>query len=130
MTPAPWIRLWWALGVVFVTLAAYVCLAPGNEIPGAFEMNDKFMHALGHCLLTIYFCGLVPRLRWYKVMIALLAFGIGIEIAQHFMHVGRQADRYDVVANSLGMVAGLALSHFGLCRWPHWVAWTLGKRTA
>jgi VanZ family protein len=128
VTPVPWLRFWWALGLVIVVVAAYVCLAPGQEIPGTFELNDKVSHAVGHCLMAIYFCGLVPRSRWYLVLGFLLAFGIGIEIAQHFMHVGREADKYDVVANSTGMLAGLALSHFLLARWPHWVAWTLGRR--
>jgi VanZ family protein len=117
------------LGAVLVVLAAYICLAPGQEIPGSLELNDKVSHGFGHFVLTIYFCGLVPRVSWYKIAIFLLAFGIGIEIAQHFMHVGRQADRYDVLANSVGMTTGLLLSHLGLHRWPRWVAWTLGERS-
>jgi VanZ family protein len=129
VTPVPWLRFWWALGAVLVVLAAYICLAPGQEIPGSFELNDKVSHGFGHFVLTIYFCGLVPRVSWYKIAIFLLAFGIGIEIAQHFMHVGRQADRYDVLANSVGMTTGLLLSHLGLHRWPRWVAWTLGERS-
>ncbi len=128
MTPVPWLRFWWALGVVLVVLAAYICLAPGSDVPGAFEVNDKVSHAVGHCLLAIYFCGIVQRHSWYKVVAFLLAFGIGIEIAQHFMHLGREADRYDIIANTSGMSVGLALAHFGLARWPHWAAWMLGRR--
>jgi VanZ family protein len=129
VTPAPWLRFWWALGTVLLVVAAYVCLAPGQEIPGSFEFNDKLWHAAGHFALTCYFCGLVPRARWYQVMASLMAFGIGVEVAQHFMHVGREADKYDVLANTCGMTAGLLLSHLGLSRWPRWVAWTLGRRS-
>ena len=129
MTPAPWLRFWWALGATLLLLAAYICLAPGQEVPGSFELNDKLSHAVGHFALTIYFCGLVPRPRWYKIAISLVAFGIGIEIAQHFMHLGREADRYDVLANTCGLAAGLLLSYLGLDRWPRWVAWTLGQRS-
>jgi VanZ family protein len=117
------------MGVVLVVLAAFVCLAPGRDIPGGFQFNDKLWHAVGHLALTIYFCGLVPRLGWYKVVAFLLAFGIGIEIAQHFMQMGREADKFDILANTTGMALGLGLSHFGMNRWPHWVAWTLGRRS-
>jgi glycopeptide antibiotics resistance protein len=87
-------------------------------------------HALGHAVLTIYFCGLVSRSGWYKVCGFMISFGIAVEIAQYFMDVGREADRYDILANTLGMVAGLTLAHFGMNRWPRWAAWMLGQRTA
>jgi VanZ family protein len=123
-------RLWWVLGVVIVGLALYVCLAPTPDIPGSFELNDKFSHAAGHALLTIYFTGLVARSRWWKVVVFLTLFGIAVEVAQHFMKAGREAEARDLLANAAGVALGLLLAHFGLCRWPRWVEWLLGRRAA
>ena len=58
----------------------------------------------------------------------LLLFGIVIEFAQYFMHVGREGDPRDVVANSAGAVLGLSLARLGLSRWPDLAAWLLGRR--
>ena len=58
------------------------------------------------------------------------AVGVGIEIAQGLMHEGREADVRDVLANSVGAIAGLIASRAGLARWPDLAAWLLGRRTA
>ncbi len=70
------------------------------SIPGAFEVSDKFSHLAGHGALALYFAGLVPRSRWWKIFAFLLLFGAGIEFAQYAMQVGREGDPRDVVANS------------------------------
>ena len=123
-------RLWWGLGFVLVALAVVVCLAPGHEIPGIFEINDKVSHLAGHGLLAIYFSGLVPRRRWWKIFVFLLLLGTAIEFAQYYMHWGRDGDPRDQVANSIGALLGLLLARLGLSRWPELGAWLLGQRRA
>ena len=123
-------RLWWVMGFFFIGLALYVCLLPGNELPEAFEFNDKLSHLAGHAALAAYFTGLVARRSWWKIFIALLAFGVGIELAQYAMHAGREGDPRDVLANSCGLLLGLGLGRLGLSRWTEWAAWLLGKRPA
>jgi VanZ family protein len=123
-------RLWWGLGFVFVGLAIFVCLVPVGDIPTAFNWNDKVSHMLGHAALAAYFSGLVARRSWWKVCVALIALGIAIEIAQYFVHAGRQADPLDVLANSCGTLLGLLLGWIGLARWPDWAAWIFGQRRA
>jgi len=123
-------RVWWGLGFVLVAGALVACLVPGQKLPTAFEFNDKLSHLVGHGLLAAWFAGLVPRRSWWKIFMALLVFGIGIEIAQYYMHFGREADARDVVANSCGALLGLGLSWLGLSRWPDWAAWLLGQRRA
>ena len=123
-------RILWGFGWVLVAVALAVCLVPGHELPTSFEFNDKVSHLVGHGALALYFAGLVPRRSWWKVFISLLLFGVAIEIAQYFMHVGRDGDPRDVLANSSGVLLGLALGWLGLARWPELLAWVLGQRRA
>ena len=118
-------RLWWLLGAVIVASATYFCLIPGRELPGVFELNDKVSHLAGHGLMALYFSGLVARRGWWKIFLFLLLFGCVIEILQASMHVGREGDPRDVVANSLGALVGLAVAWIGGARWPQWAAWVL-----
>jgi VanZ family protein len=123
-------RFWWALGVVLVIAALVVCLMPMPELPKTFDLNDKVWHILGHTALAVYFTGLVERRRWWKIFVFLLGFGIGVEFAQHFMHVGRRADWRDVLGNSAGDLFGLLLGYLGLARWRQWMDWLSGRRAA
>jgi|KBSMisStaDraftv2_1062788.scaffolds.fasta_scaffold254381_2 VanZ family protein len=123
-------RLWWGMGFFLVALAVVVCLAPGREIPGVFELNDKVSHLAGHGALALYFSGLVPRRSWWKIFVFLLLLGTAIEFAQYFMHWGRDGDPRDQVANSIGALLGLLLARLGLSRWPELAAWLLGQRRA
>ena len=121
-------RVWWGLGFIWVTLAIVICLVPGQELPSAFEFNDKLSHIAGHGLLAAWFAGLMPRRSWWKIFVALLALGISIEFAQYFMHQGRNGDPRDVIANSCGALFGLIVARLGLSHWPDWAAWLLGRR--
>jgi VanZ family protein len=130
IAPAFLTRVWWGFGFFFVGVALFICLVPGRDLPSAFEINDKISHGLGHALLAAWFAGLVPRRSWWKIFLALLAFGICIEFAQALMHNGREGDPRDVVANSCGALFGLLVSRLGLAHWPQWAAWLLGQRRA
>jgi VanZ family protein len=121
-------RVWWALGGVLVAAAIAVCLVPGEEVPTAFELNDKLSHLVGHGGLALYFTGLVPRRSWWKIFVFLLLMGVSIEIAQYYMHQGREADPRDVVANSIGALLGLAVGRLGVSRWTEFADWMLGRR--
>ena len=123
-------RMEWIGGVVLVLAATVVCLVPGHELPSSFEINDKASHLIGHGALAAYFTGLVPRRRWWKILLYLLIFGAGIELAQYYMHVGREGDPRDVVANGLGACLGLVAGFLGVSRWPELVAWVFRRREA
>ena len=121
-------RLWWALGVLIVAAAVVVCLLPNADLPPSFSFNDKLSHVFGHALMAVYFSGLVARARWWKIFVFQLLLGVCIEIAQGTMHIGREADVIDVIANSIGALLGLGAARLGLARWPEAAAWILGRR--
>ena len=121
-------RFWWGLGVVLVLAAIVICLVPGHELPGSFEMNDKVSHLVGHGALALYFAGLMPRRRWWRIFLFLLLMGSAIEWAQYLMQLGRDGDPRDVLANAAGAGLGLLLGWAGLARWPEVAAWLLGRR--
>jgi VanZ family protein len=123
-------RVWWIVGVILVLIALVVCLVPGRELPGAFEFNDKVSHLAGHGLLAVYFSGLVPRRRWWKIFVFLLLFGAAVEVAQYYMDVGREGDPRDVIANSCGALLGLLAGWLGLSRWPEFATWLFTRRRA
>ena len=123
-------RAEWGVGVLLLVAATVVCLVPGEELPRAFSFNDKLSHVVGHGALAAYFTGLLPRQRWWKIFLYLLLFGVFIEVAQYFMHVGRNGDVRDALANSIGVVFGLLVGWLGASRWPALVAWVLGPRGA
>ena len=119
-------KLWWILGVLLVVLVVVVCLLPGGDLPST-PFNDKINHFISHCALAVWFAGLMPQRRWWKIFLGLLALGIAIEVAQGLMHAGRESDPLDVAANSVGAAAGLAMAWLGLARWPELVSRLLGR---
>ena len=125
LLPLRFPRLWLVFGWVLVAAATFVCLVP-NGVPGTADINDKFMHSVGYFGLTLWFTGIYPRSRYWLIAISLVAMGIAIEILQGAMHAGRNADPYDVVANSFGIAAGLALALTILGGWMQriesWIA--------
>jgi VanZ family protein len=116
-------RLEWTFGIVLLVAATVACLVPGHDLPASFELNDKISHMIGHGALAAYFTGLIPRSRWWAIFVLLMLFGIVIEFAQYAMHVGRNGDPRDLIANGVGIALGLLLGLLGVARWPELVAW-------
>jgi VanZ family protein len=123
-------RFWWVLGVLIVCAAVTVCLLPNTELPNSFSLNDKVSHFVGHALMAGYFAGLVDRRGWWKILLFQFLLGVGIEVSQSIMQLGREADVFDCIANLAGAGLGLLLARGGLERWPQAADWVLGRRAA
>jgi len=121
-------RIEWLFGLVLLLAATVVCLVPGHDLPASFELNDKASHMVGHGALAAYFTGLVPRHRWWQIFLYLMLFGAVIEVAQYSMHVGRNGDPRDLLANAAGLSLGLLVGWLGVSRWPDLVAWVFRRR--
>lgn len=101
--------LWLAISATLVAVVVGASLAPGVPLPpqGGF---DKVEHFLAYSGLAVWFTGLYPRARYRQVVVGLLALGLGVEIAQGVMQLGRSAEVLDMVANAAGIGFGLALA--------------------
>jgi len=101
-----------------------VCLAPLSAPPDLPTHFDKLEHALAYVCLTVWFTGLVARPRYLLVALALTALGLAIEFLQDAMPFGRQGDPLDLLANVVGIGAGLALAAWTTGGWaPRIEAW-------
>jgi VanZ family protein len=109
-------RLWQLLGWTLVASAIIASLLPGATIPN-LHGNDKLMHALTYAVLALWFAGLYPRARYFWIAVLLFALGLCIEWAQGAMALGRESDYRDVLANSVGIAAGLTLALLRLGDW-------------
>ena len=95
-------RLGLAAFVAATAFSLYAALAPGDDTAGLIPW-DKAKHFIVFYGLTFLARVALPRSRFWKIGIVLLAYGVVIEILQGLPIVGRDADVFDVVADGLGI---------------------------
>ncbi len=99
-----WLGLW-ALALVAVCV---VCLVPLGGLPPLPDNSDKVEHLLTYFVLAAGAVQLFGGSRaLFVAALGLLTLGIGIEFAQG-MTAYRSADPWDALANSIGVLLGLA----------------------
>lgn len=104
--PLLWSTLWCAAVAAVVVLS----LAPVPDLGELPAHSDKFEHFLAYGLLAAGAVQLYPRWRSLVVVgLALVFMGIGLEYAQGALTRTRMMDRADALANTLGVIAGLAI---------------------
>lgn len=87
-----------------------VCLVPLDSLPPLPDNSDKVEHLLGYFLLAAAAVQLFGSRRALSLSaVGLVALGIGIEIAQGFTAY-RSSDPADAVANTLGVLLGMAMA--------------------
>lgn len=112
--PRPDAGLRWAGRVLFVTLLILVtdlALQPGFASPSDLFGRDKLEHIAAFFVLTV-----LARMGWFSLGnllpgLVLLSYGIGLEYVQSMDFVGRTAAWSDVVADIIGILAGLIGFH-------------------
>lgn len=102
----PW--LWCGLWCLGIAALVVLSLMPGPPMPD-FEDSDKVGHFLAYFGLA---AGAVQLFgRWPSLLgagLALVLLGIGLEYAQGAFTVDRVLDARDALANTIGVIAGLA----------------------
>ena len=102
----PW--LWAGLWVLAITLVVIGSLMPASGLPD-LKVSDKLEHFVAYALLSAGAVQLfASRLSWGFVCILLVVRGIGLESLQAQMGLGRMLDRADALANTIGVLLGLA----------------------
>jgi len=107
--PLAYTRLWIAASALIVAGLLYASLVPSSLPPGASHL-DKVGHVVAYAFLAAWFAGLATRAHYWKIAAGLTVLGLLVEGLQHAMGVGRQGDPLDVVANLVGIAAGMALA--------------------
>lgn len=88
---------------------AWLSLSPIDELPVSVSLWDKAQHAIAYFGLALIGAWAFPD-RSGRLAVGLVAFGVGVEVLQASMALGRQGDAIDAVANTLGVAVGLALA--------------------
>lgn len=102
----PW--LWSGLWMLAIAVVVFASLVPAKELPN-LQVSDKLEHFLAYALLSAGSVQLFARrLSWGWVCVLLVLLGIGLEYMQAQMALGRMLDRNDALANTIGVLAGLA----------------------
>lgn len=104
--PRLWLGLWWLAIVTTIV----VCLIPPP--PLALPPNsDKVEHFLAYFLLAsaaVQIYRTRTALLWAGTGLVLL--GVGIEFLQGALTTNRMADPMDALANTTGVIAGMAIT--------------------
>ncbi|MFZ5670228.1 MAG: VanZ family protein [Pseudomonadota bacterium] len=87
-------------------VVAWASLAPARSLPSA-DVSDKIEHAGAYFVLAALAAWAWPRQRLTKLGAWLFAAGVGVEVLQGLMALGRQGDPADALANSAGIALGL-----------------------
>ncbi|KAM3070031.1 hypothetical protein ACMFMG_003937 [Clarireedia jacksonii] len=81
-------------------------------------VNDKVLHTVTFFILTVVFYWILDTTRRRTLNFTLIVctgiLGVGSEFLQAFLPNGRTFDFYDIVANLVGSLGGVAL-----CSWYH-----------
>lgn len=102
----PW--LWTGLWMLAIAGVVFGSLLPARDLPQV-AVSDKLEHFLAYAALAAGAVQLYRRrLSWGAVCVVLVFLGIGLEYLQGAMGMGRTADRADALANTAGVLMGLA----------------------
>ena len=101
-------RLWLGLWIAAIVALIVVCLVPLDSLPPLPDNSDKVEHLLGYFLLAAAAVQLFgSRFALSLAAVGLIALGIGVELAQGYTAY-RSSDPADAVANTLGVLLGMA----------------------
>lgn len=103
----PW--LWTGLWCLAIAVVVVASLVPGPDLPDVPPGGDKFEHFFAYAILAV--CAVQLFARWpalFAAGLGLVLLGIGVEFAQGAWTTTRMADPYDALADTLGVIAGLA----------------------
>ena len=106
----PFKRPWLWAGLWMLAIAAVVIgsLLPSQDLPSV-DVDDKLQHFVAYAALSAGAVQLFARrLSWCFVCVLLVLMGIGLEVLQAQMALGRMLDRNDALANTIGVLIGLA----------------------
>lgn len=123
MLPLRHARMWRVLSILILIVVLLAAMSPAfwffdnrANVLSWFQNADKWLHALTFVVLSMWFSGLLERRRYWVIAIGLTVFGFFVEFCQLQVSY-RTADWIDIVANTAGIIVGLAVAVAGLGGW-------------
>jgi VanZ family protein len=102
-------RLWLSLWCVAIAAVIVGSLLPAMDLPPVPAGADKLEHFAGYGVLAVIAVQLfATRTALWRAGVGLVALGIVLEILQYVLTSTRMMDGWDALANSLGVLMGLA----------------------
>jgi VanZ family protein len=103
--PERWLGAWWTM----VAAVIVGSLLPALLLPDLPPGSDKLEHLIGYALLSAAAVQLfATRSALLRAGIGLVVMGVLVEIAQGTLTTTRSMDAQDALANTIGVVLGLA----------------------
>lgn len=105
-----WVRYRPAFQAIFILvfgIGMFLGMRPSPATTAEWSWLAVYMHAGGLFTCTILSYLGYPRWRWWSRGLLMFAAGIAVEVVQSF-HPRRVADIDDIVANTAGVIIGLA----------------------
>ena len=97
---------------IYWAFLTYMLLRPGTENREywfMFSGLDKIIHLSIFALLGFCFMAAFPKIRFLTFIQIMLSYAIITEILQDEMHFGRSLETLDLLADTLGVLAGYFL---------------------
>ncbi len=88
-------------------LILYGSLMPSNSM-SSVAGQDKIMHLCAYGLLALLAVPTFSNLAIWKHILFISLLGIGVELAQASMAMGREGSVWDACANMVGVVLGVS----------------------
>ena len=103
--PQRWLGTWW----VMIAAVIVGSLLPAILLPNVPEGGDKAEHLIGYAVLSATAVQLfATRAAVLRAAAGLVAMGVLIEIAQGTLTTTRSMDPFDALANTCGVLLGMA----------------------
>ena len=131
MLPLRHARRWQFAGIAVLVIVLAATLMPAigfiNEMRDPrIAHSDKWFHAITFMLLTIWFSGQYAKQSYWRIAVGMLVFGAFIEVCQRMLTTWRSAELMDLVADAIGILAGLLIAWAGVGGWSlrveQWIA--------
>ena len=107
-------RHWLILGCLWTIIVVYFSFLPVDNLPEIlFTIKDLILHFIAYFLILFFFTlGTRSILNPWVLLIIVFFLGIGIEIFQPIITIGRFFSFYDILSNTFGLIFGFIFARF------------------
>ena len=109
LKPFPYNRFYFSLGLLYLLFILIISLMPINEVSlPSFIGADKVEHFIAYLVASGYFLQILQTRHATRLALFLISYGLLIEFLQSLTSY-RFFDVWDILANSLGILAGVLI---------------------